>query len=381
MPDGDTSNAASVHSNARVVDLHAHPSMKTYLFKRRLHDCHRSGRTLDPWALRVDLPKLRQGGVDVLLHAIYSFEEGLFSDCFPLKVVRLLAPSHWKLLFKGSSFDRTVDLIEHFERVVAESEPVDGCSLRLANSRAELEQVLRDGNLAVLHSVEGAHSLGGTAENVRKLFDMGVCLMTLAHFYENGVAYPVPGIPPSMRFLGCFSRQKDLSKGLTELGHDVIEEMLRLGMLIDLTHCTPVARREALEQVRNQAPIVMSHVGVHALNPVPMNPTDEEIEKIADGGGVIGVIFMNAWLSPGQHAEGIELIADTIFHIRDVGGVDAVALGSDFDGFTDPPDDLKDPSVLPGLTARLLSRGLAQGEVEEVLGGNALRVIREGWGR
>jgi membrane dipeptidase len=380
MPD-DNSDAAALHSESVVTDLHAHPSNKTYLFERKLYEQHRSGKTLDPWALRVDLPKLRVGGVNVLLNSIYLFEEGLFGDCFPLRLVRLLAPRRWKRLFEGDRFERTVDLIRHFEQAVAASEAVGGVRLRIAKSRAEMDEVVHDGDLAVLHSVEGAHSLGGTAANVSELFDMGVCLITLAHFYPNGVAYPVPGVPRSMRFLGCFSEPKDLTMGLTALGNDVIEEMIRLGVLIDLTHCTPVARDEAFAQVNNRCPLVMSHVGAHALNPEPMNPTDDEIRRIADSGGVIGVIFMNHWLAPGEQRDGIGLIVDTVRHFMNVGGVDCVGLGSDFDGFTDPPDDLKDHSTLPDLTARLLGGGLSHDQVEKVLGGNALRVLREGWGR
>lgn len=381
MPDRDSPDLMSIHSRALVLDLHAHPSMKTYLFRRKLHQRHRSGKTLDPWAMRVDLPKLKAGGVDVLLNAVYLFEEALFDDCFPLRAVRLLAPAHWRRLFRGNRFDRTVDLIKSFEQALTRSEAVDECRMRLARSRAELDEVLRQGDIAVLHSVEGAHSLGGSAENVARLFELGVCLITLAHFYENGVAYPVPGIPESMRFLGCFSQPKDLTRGLTPLGIEVIDEMVRLGILIDLTHCTPVARAEALDRVGNRASIVMSHVGAHALNPVPMNPTDDEVRRIADGGGVIGVIFMNDWLAPGKQAEGIDLIVDTIFHLRDVGGAECVALGSDFDGFTDPPDDLQDPAMLPALTDRMVSRGLSEDDAERVLGSNALRVIRDGWRR
>jgi membrane dipeptidase len=110
-----------------------------------------------------------------------------------------------------------------------------------------------------------------------------------------------------------------------------------------------------------------------------MSPTEEEIVRIADGGGVIGVIFMNYWL--GEHASkrGLDAIVATVRRIVDVGGSEAVVIGSDFDGFTDPPDDIEDPSKMPRLTEALLGSGFADVEVEKILGGNMLRVLREGW--
>ena len=255
------------------------------------------------------------------------------------------------------------------------------CVWQWPGPRPELDAVLQAGNIAVLHSVEGGHSLDKDAANVEKLFDVGVCLLTLAHFYENGIAYPVVGVPKSMQFMGCFKQKKDLTKGLTPVGHDVVEEMVRLGMLIDLTHCTPVARQEVYTRVQTRRPLVMSHVGVHHLNPDPMSPTDDEITRIANTGGIIGVIFMNHWLAPGHHKNGMRLVVETMQHLRNVGGIDCIGLGTDFDGFTDPPDDLKDHSRVPDLIHVMQENGFSAAEVEKVAGGNARRVLGDGWGR
>lgn len=206
-------------------------------------------------------------------------------------------------------------------------------------------------------------------------------MLTLVHFYANELAYPVDGVPPGMKFLGCFRSPKDLDRGLADLGPPVIEEMVRLGVLVDMTHCTPVARREVLDLVGNRRPVLMSHVGVAALKADPMNPTDAEIRAIAESGGVVGVIAMNYWLSDRHQPEGIDLMVSTIEHLRRLGGSDVVALGSDFDGFTDPPDDLREPAELPRLAGALRDAGYGASEMEKFLGGNFLRALNDGWGR
>ncbi|MFH1050401.1 MAG: membrane dipeptidase, partial [bacterium] len=131
-------------------------------------------------------------------------------------------------------------------------------------------------------------------------------------------------------------------------------------------------------------PLIFSHVGVQKYNWHPMNPNDEEIKIIADSGGVIGVIFMNHWLSrySTKRDNGIENLAKTIEHLVKTGGVDCVAIGTDFDGFTDPPDDLKDISELPKLIQYLSKlNGISENDIEKIMGGNAMRLLKEGWGK
>jgi membrane dipeptidase len=169
--------------------------------------------------------------------------------------------------------------------------------------------------------------------------------------------------------------------------------MTELGMLIDVSHCTPAARRDVyqiVEQSGSDSLVVATHVGVHALNPTPYNLEDWEIRWIANHGGVVGVIFMNYWLVPYQTGLGLDAIAATIDYLVQVtgGSTEHIAIGTDFDGFTDPPDDLKDASELPRLTERLLAgfasssrRNYTPDDLENILGRNALRMLREGWGR
>lgn len=184
-----------------------------------------------------------------------------------------------------------------------------------------------------------------------------------------------------------FQPGRDMSAGLTRHGETLVEELLEIGIVVDLTHCTPAAREDVYRINAARAtprPLVFSHSGVRALCNELNNPTDEEIRRIADWGGVIGIIFGNAWLTDVQRRvdqpDGLGLLVETADHIRNVGGVDAVGLGSDFDGLTDPFDDLKDSSEFPRVTQRLLGR-FSEAEVRQILGGNARRVLNDGWSR
>jgi membrane dipeptidase len=183
-----------------------------------------------------------------------------------------------------------------------------------------------------------------------------------------------------MQVLGCFRERRDLTLGLTGLGEQVVERMNELGMLIDVTHCTPVARQHVYNIVQEKAPLLASHVGTYEINPNPYNISDDEARLIADSGGLIGVIFMNYWLAPYTRKRGIDFVVQTIQHFVDIAGIEHVGIGSDFDGFTDPPDDLKDASDLPFLTQRLVAEGFTDVDIHKLLGGNALRVLRDGWG-
>jgi membrane dipeptidase len=160
--------------------------------------------------------------------------------------------------------------------------------------------------------------------------------------------------------------------------------MIELGMLIDLSHCTPTARRQIYDIVHashKHVPLIASHVGAYSINPTPYNLTDWEIRQFARDGGVIGVIFMPYWLMPKESGQGINFISHHIQYLVKTGGENVVGLGSDFDGFTTPPDDLDNASLLPRLTQRLIVDGHREGTIKKILGENALRAIRQGWGK
>jgi membrane dipeptidase len=298
-------------------------------------------------------------------------------------------------------FEQTVKIIEQFEHKVDEAK-LKGCSVSIPKYYSELQAAIYRSEIAFLLAIEGAHSLGRNHEktsdylvNLRALWDAGVCQMTLAHFYPNDVTYQLNGFPPTIRkFLDC-QNTSNPTEGLTAIGEEVVKEMLNIGMIVDLTHSTLPARCRVYEINRsrgdNKRPLVFSHNGVQEgfldqSNPDKFyNPNREEIIEISMCNGVIGLIADNYWIF-GQEEKFLQnnpvipKLLETIDFIHDVTGTyDNIAIGTDYDGFTDSSDDIKDPSELPVLTQALLNHIGSPSQVELILGGNALRVLREGW--
>ena len=409
------SEPPNLQRRATLVDLHAHPSLKVSLFRRSL--AGRAGpasAAFWPFSLRTDFVRLHEGAVDVLLSAVHIPEAPLFDDIPLLKLLRFFKPRAWRELVRPPYFQATLRALDDMEAQVREYRPRSGRRpVQLAHSITELEASLAQGHdapIAIVHSVEGAHSLQGdvagkrppetatkeaTAEilaNLEALHARGVALLTLAHFYPNYVAAPCFPFPEKMLRFGRWRRalqRHDPARGLGPAGEAVVTRMLDLGMLVDVTHCTPAARAAVYrlaEASGARASVVATHVGVQAINPSPYNLADWEIRWLADHGGVAGVIFMNDWLVPHESKLGLNHLVATLQHLVDVGGEDVAALGTDFDGFTDPPDDLLDASQLPRLTRRLtaqraspLQRRFGDERIGKILGGIALRVLREGW--
>jgi len=406
----------ALHHQATLVDVHAHPSLKSALFHRDLTKRARPVLAFFwPPSVRTNFPALQAGGVDVLLSAVYAPEKRLLDD-FPL--IRLLRfvpwPSvrrAWRTLIVPPYFTVANRLLDDVEQQTAahnkKAERRAGQRrVRVVHAVAELDAVIDQGDIAFVHTVEGAHNIEGPTgsereilQNLDALFERGVASLTLAHFFPNATVMPVFPYPATM--LPLVSRRRlerlwqdiDLTRGLTTIGRKVVARMVELGMIIDVSHCTPVARRQVYDivaQSDKRSLVMASHVGAYAINPSPYNLEDWEIRWIAEHGGVVGVIFMNYWLAPHAVQLGLNIISRTIEHFVAVAGgaIEHVAIGTDFDGFTDPPDDLRDAADLPRLTERLLAeirstrqRKYSDQDIENILGANALRMLREGWGR
>lgn len=383
-----------IHHEATIVDLHVHPSMQQQLFARNLNWRYFINRTFhgNPLSVRASFPRLHDGGYDVILSAMYVPEHGILKDFPIVRLFSLLRPDLWRKLIRAHPYEATRRMMQDMERAVSDSTAHD--LVRMAGSVAELNSILAQPKgqrpIAIIHAVEGAHSLGGpdaSDENVlyhlEELFDCGVGCITLAHFYPNRVVHPCYPFPEDIaRLAHRPTLWRDLTLGLTDLGQRVVERMIELGMLIDLSHCTPTARRQIYEIVDasgKRVPLVATHVGAYAIDPSPYNLSDDEIRRIARDGGVIGVIFMPYWLMPKESWQGINFISRHIQYLIDTGGEDVVGIGTDFDGFTTPPDDLDNASQMPRLTQRLVVDGHPEARIHKVLGGNALRVIRQGW--
>ena len=385
-----------IHHEATLVDLHIHPSMQQQLFNRNLNLRYVINRTLhgNPMSVRASFPRLKDGGYDVILSTLYVPEREILND-FPMgRLFRFLRPDLWRKLILAKPFDATLRIMNDMERAVTTSTSAD--AVKMAGSVTELNTILSQPEeqrpIAVIHAVEGAHSLGrqeasheDVMHHLETLYQRGVICMTLAHFYPNRVVHPCYPFPEDIARLSANpTLWRDLTLGLTDLGKQVVERMIELGMLIDLSHCTPIARQQIYEIVDasgKHTPLVASHVGAYGINPSPYNLTDREIKRIARDGGVIGVIFMPYWLMPRESGQGLNFISRHIQHLIEVGGDEVAGIGTDFDGFTTPPDDLDNASQMPRLTQRLVADGHGEVSIKKILGENALRVIRQGWGR
>jgi microsomal dipeptidase-like Zn-dependent dipeptidase len=350
-------------------------------------------RSFNPFAVRASWPRLKKGGYSAILSVLHVPERGLLKDFPIINLFRILRPDLWHRLLGNPPFDATLRIMADLEQIVAASKPV---KMQMAKSIDELNAILSQPidrrPIAVVHSVEGAHSLGGpeaseegVLRNVDTLYQRGVAYITLAHFYPNRVVNPCYPFPEDFANLAANPEiWRDLTQGLTDLGKRVVAKMIDLGMLIDLSHCSPVARGQVYqiaEASGKRVPLLATHIGAYEINPAPYNLAAWEVKRIARDGGIVGVIFMPYWLMPHATGQGLNFLFRTIDHFVNIAGEDHVGLGTDFDGFTTPPEDLKDASEMPRLTQRMLVEGYGEERVTKILGGNALRVLREGWGK
>ena len=367
-----------------LTDIHAHPAMNAFLWDRDLRRHYWTGHTFNPLSSLTDFKMLERGGVKVLWSSLHIPE----SDYFRCGLIRFAArlTSGGRMLLSRSAWECVLAMMGEMERQVARSDGFD-----MARSNAELDQVLAAGRTAIVHTVEGGHVLGagleaddvsGRLERLDRLAESGVASLTLAHLFPNELAGHAEAIPEMLRgFPICrLDSGVDPDRGLTPIGRAVVERMAELRMVPDVTHCTPVARRDVYELVANRVPLIASHEGVRSMNPVEYNLDETDVRAIAEAGGVVGVIFMPYWLDESHPGPGLDAIWRTMDTVRRWSGSwEHVAIGTDFDGFTDPPDDCKSEAELPLIREMLDSKGLSPTDVEAVLGKNARRVLLNGW--
>jgi membrane dipeptidase len=267
--------------------------------------------------------------------------------------------------------------------------------LAMANSSADVRAIRSMGKVACLLGAEGGHSIEESLGALRMLQSLGVRYMTLTHGET----------------LSWADSATDEAKhgGLTDFGHEVVREMNRIGMIVDISHVSTDTMNAALDTTR--APLMASHSNAYALAPHPRNVPDDVITRVADNNGVIMVNFYPPFALPDLAARSLDMfeqsrqlmaelgdeqavdeelrrrwgfIVDTgnvativghIEHIARVAGVDHVGLGSDFDGVDMLPEGLEDVSCYPKITAELLRRGWNEPDIRKVLGENALRVL------
>mgnify|MGYP003111514288 CR=1 FL=1 len=411
-------NWRDLHRESPVVDLHNHAVLKRFLLNRDLSSSKVKflaglfKRAFWPLSQRSTFPLIEKGGMDVVLSTCYIPEREWLEDQPLVKWALALAPDVRRRAFDPFYFDATVNMIDDMEKQVFnynkklfQDDKSSGRPIQVVTDREGLDNCLNKGHIALIHSVEGGHSLQGldcetssdnkvieaeVLQNLEYLAERGVAYLTLAHFYPNVLAHPVfpyPNYGIKRSNWKHLMSKWDMNVGLSKLGKLVVERMCDLKMIIDIAHCTPQARCDVYDIVGDkQNRVINSHAGVFEINPDPYNLHDWELSWFSQHGGVLGIIFMNYWISPVDTPLGLKCIERTLDHAIKIGGSDIVGIGTDFDGFTDPPDEITDMSELPRITRYLscLTSGLGKPKysdetIAKFLGGNALRVLREGW--
>jgi len=406
-----------LHDDSTIVDLHSHPSLKASVFHRDLGSTKTKllskffKEKFWPFSGRVTFPKMDKGGVDVLLSTTYVLEQGWIDDMSLVRKLFWLFPSVRKKVVDPSYFDSTNSMMDEMESQISsynDSKDEKSRNAKLVTGTEELSEGIAAGDMCIIHSIEGAHSLQGheagkipadeimshpeaieeeVLNNLEHFFDRGVAYLGLAHFYPNQCVNPVFPYPEyaatHLKWREILGKW-DETEGLTPLGVKVVEKMLELGMLIDISHCTLAARNQIYELVDLHGKsecLLATHVGSFEINPLSYNLQDWELKWMADHGCVVGIIFMNYWISPVDSGMGLKYIERNLQHIINVCGTETAAIGTDFDGFTDPPDEIVDMSELPRITNYLKGLDYRDDIVDKFLGKNALRLLNNGWHR
>lgn len=316
-----------VHRSALIIDGHNDVTSKTV----RGFDIARptaEGHT--------DIARMRQGGIGAQFFAAYVAVNYMDSN---------------------QSAHRALQMIDTIRHDIVGKNPRD---FLLALSAADIEQARREGRIAALIGIEGGHAIEEDLRLLRQFYNLGARYLSFTH----------------TRHLSWAGSSGEVGQqGLSDFGRSVVAEMNRLGMMIDVSHISDLTLAGTLAATR--APVFASHSSCRALANVPRNLTDEQIRGIAKGGGVIMVNFYCQFLlgRPKTQAS-IDDVVRHIDHIKRIAGVEAIGLGSDFDGIDCAPTGLEDVSKFPNLTRKLLEKGYSEREIRQIYGENFLRFMR-----
>jgi membrane dipeptidase len=328
----------------------------------------------------VDIPRLKEGGMHAPFFALY-------------------VPTYYK---GAEAVRRTLDLRDAMQRVL-DAYPQE---IELATTASDIERIVAAGKIAAFLTVEGGHQIDNDLGVLRIYYQLGIRAMTLTHFRNNDWADS--------------STDSPRHNGLTDFGRQVVGEMNRLGMIVDVSHVSDKTFYDTLGA--STKPVIASHSACRVLSDIPRNMTDDMLRALSKNGGVVGINFGSGFLNrksagalkksissmaaaepdlvgkdldkyaqdqhakdiqggPAEPSASIDDVVANIDHVVKVAGIDHVGIGTDYDGVSSVPVGLEDVSRMPNLTAALLKHGYSESDIRKILGGNFLRVIREVTGR
>jgi membrane dipeptidase len=320
----------SVHDRAFVIDLH-NDVLEKIVGSQYAYDI---GVRHAATTSHTDLPRMRDGGLDAQMLSVW------------------ISPSYDPAQY----FTLAVQFLDSLSAQVMRNSSL----IAFATSADSVTVLNADGEIAGVLLLEGGHCIAEDLEKLKYFYSRGVRCMTIT--WNNSTSWAVSA-----------QDSRSATVGLSEFGRQVIRTMDSLGMIIDVSHVGIKTVEDILAIAAG--PVIASHSGCAALCNHYRNLTDDQIRAIAATGGVIGVVFYPPFLS----SSGVvttETVANHIDHIRNLVGVDYIALGSDFDGIERTPVGLEDVSRFPELTKALLRRGYTKEDVRKILGGNFMRVLR-----
>lgn len=344
-PDRLPADVLAFHRDCFVFDLH----IDTLLWQRFLgYDPTERHEPLLPWsafAWQFDLPRAADAGLDgAVLGLVVSPREARPEQLWAL---RLLA-----LVERGRGIDQTLETLALLEETAARRPD----RLAFVTTGSGLAAAAAEGRFAALAGLEGGHGLEGSVDHLRTAWDRGLRMLGLVHFQASAAGYPMTA--PAFD-----------DRGLTPFGFDLLAELQRLPMVADLAHLNARGVDDCLAALRQ--PFVVSHSACRALVDHPRNLDDDQLRRIADAGGVVGLAAGREFLGPG----GLAAFVAHAEHLVDVAGEDAVAIGSDWDGAIIPAPGMEDIRALPFLTAALLDRRWPEPRIRKLLGQNALQTL------
>ncbi|GMT49414.1 MAG: hypothetical protein IEMM0008_0953 [bacterium] len=299
-----------------------------------------------------DMNRLQQGGTQALFFAVWV------PDFFMEDQQKHHFYKHYFEKFKqykGKPFQLALDLIAKLKEEVSKND-----SIKIALSSDDLINNYKHHVKSALMGLEGAHSLEGRIDRLKSLYDAGVRYIGItwsnSNVFADAAGYTEHG-------------------GLTPLGERLIKEMMKLGMLIDVSHLSDKAFYDIIKITQSDYPLIASHSNPRGLLNHKRNLTDDMIKAIQKSDGVIAVVYHSGFLTKNRRAT-IEDVLDHIDYLVEKTSINHVALGSDFDGFIKTPLGLENMSRLPNLTLGLYHRGYTFKDIEKILGANFLRVFK-----